>query len=936
MDHLTFYPWQRSTLFKKATGAKVDERLVGNLSLTLRDGANATPPGSLAFHFMGPQDVAAVQRAVIRHMAPQPFARDVETTKQVHIEFNEVDFLWRYTPLLSPVENPPAPAPSVAKSLYPWLLLLVGTPQEMRVERNSLILLNNAVRAAYSLADSRQWAHVQYPLNSEVGICRLVSPRVLLPQTEYVAALVPVPTFDNAGQPQWGDLSAPLPCFFSWTFWTAEEGDFETLTAALKPMKIPELGRADVRYQRGDLKHTLAGRGAITSLIPPVDGVEVTESRADLANLRQLLDALGNPLFGADRDDVGRLIIGLPEYGLPWVPDAELDTRPWTATLNQDPRYRGYTGTGRWMGILEQEALVNAATEQLGAMNSAAWRIAMLACGVLASGSLWERRLPADPAQALMVLGPLLRRALSVGGTVMDRLTSGTSPLPSAVFSTAARRSLRPNTATTRYSQPGAARYDNVLNAANQCQPASTTRLPGLPHIDGIFEMAGLPRMPEAVDAKELPERMLELLAELAQQWDGRPLNLQTYVGRVFRIAQEFIGNLCENDFIAALVPLSNLRNSAAVLFHVTVRAAMLCVAHQADYGLRNDLTPEIRRELLGDGGLDLAVIITDLRDRLVEDLVPQRPKPCNPPDLNVVVTAVKTALDPRGVDAPARRRVLSTIKGLKLLTLHPPEYPLGIDYATWLMLKDHDKEWLLPGVGALPTNAVVMMQTNPAYIDAYLMGVNTEFMNEMHWRNLPIDRASTPLRMFWGTIDQKTHKRTADIIPFGAWDALSEIGDNQHQTSEPGDVAGKRDLVVVVNSPLFRRYPATLVYLMTRGDSTDATLGANDKTHLEASPILDREDPSKTYYPPTFRGSITPEITFFIFNVNPDDANKFWVVFDEPPAELRFNNSEKLKKLVPTPITINPSWNSAEYAVKTIDKPTRVAIRGTDLIPQD
>src|SRR4029453_17436793 len=83
----------------------------------------------------------------------------------------------------------------------------------------------------HDLTTSYLWAHVQG--EGAGAISRLISPYRLRPQREHVAALVPA--FDKNGEFLWSGGNKNfdvLPTFFSWHFWTAEEGDFETLATA--------------------------------------------------------------------------------------------------------------------------------------------------------------------------------------------------------------------------------------------------------------------------------------------------------------------------------------------------------------------------------------------------------------------------------------------------------------------------------------------------------------------------------------------------------------------------------------------------------------------------------------------------------------------------------------------------------------------------------
>ncbi|XTR52343.1 hypothetical protein ACOM2C_02135 [Pseudarthrobacter sp. So.54] len=70
-------------------------------------------------------------------------------------------------------------------------------------------------------------------------------------------------------------------------------------------------------------------------------------------------------------------------------------------------------------------------------------------------------------------------------------------------------------------------------------------------------------------------------------------------------------------------------------------------------------------------------------------------------------------------------------------------------------------------------------------------------------------------------------------------------------------------------------------------------------------------------------RRTLTPDLVFFTFDVAPATLADYWLVLDEPPAELRFR------------IPANPeiAVNSAALAAALLDEPTRVAISGAELL---
>jgi hypothetical protein len=939
MATLEFLSWTRSKLL--AAAERDGGRLKGVLPLVLDD-ATTTPGQQISdnvpVRFTSASEVGGLKASAIRHMAPKPATSDAETTKLVHVDFNDVDLPWRYSPRR--VERTP---PLPKQLFFPWIALLVGTTDELQIEGALVKSVAGVVLSDHDLEHSYRWAHVQ--TEGGVTISRLLSPRTLLPQRQYVAAVVPV--FDAAGEFLWTGAALNvdvLPVFFSWPFRTGEEGDFETLATALKLRKAGDLGRADLRYRRpvADVDVTLHARGAITSLKPDVsrlqpllmNDAEVLDALRALkplpgdldpdsqtaAERRQLLttlvtDAVDRIAIGRDDLDVlndavvderprgvvppppMRKIISLPAYGGLWLEDT--DAAKWSKSLNDDPRHRGVAGLGLWMGIVEQESLMDAAVRQAGALQDAAQRIGHLALGLDAAGRLWGRRLPDAPALRLRVFGPAMGRMLAAdGGTVLGRVTSDTSALDTAFFSSAAQRLMRNGTTMARLSREGRIDRGAMLAAANETPAAVGKNPKGLPHVDTVARVLDQRPYEEALGLPEFDGRLERLL----RAFDGQPNTDQTAGEFSRRVVGELGLERC-GDFIVEF-----LRRGISPTPEVLDREVLLGAIEQCiGQGL------EQHAQEAGLGGALPRPPIAD---------------PRRPINLEALASAVASAIDPTVERPPAWVRVTSTIEGLDLKSLAPPEAPIGLDYPTWTLLNQHEREWLLPGVGALERDSIVALKTNPTFIDAFMVGINTQFISEMRWRNLPAPRVSTPLRMFWGYINHDTGKREADIQPIGEWPSkppaasdADDIGALSHQAIKPGDTTGKEDLIIVFRTPLFRRYPSTLVYLVRPPAGADA-----DQVDqlLKAPPRFDDSPTDRTlrrYFGPIFFGQMEPDLVFFAFDVHPDTLDQYWLVLDEPPAELRFRNDQGLE------------WaNGAEFASKTIDRPTRVAISGEEL----
>ncbi|WP_214317555.1 hypothetical protein [Nonomuraea sediminis] len=603
------------------------------------------------------------------------------------------------------------------------------------------------------------------------------------------------------------------------------------------------------------------GRAPLT--YQPLPGAQPMAVRGALAPVGSADAAVPQPIA----DDVALLttapvdprrpVISVPAYGSAWV------TTPstWAGQFHTDPRHRGVAGLGLRMGIEEQDKLADAAATQAGALRAAAQRIRDLTAGLEAARSLWNRRLPQDPIRRLAIFGPALRGMMTATGSVRDRVTAPGRPLPPAIFATATRRALRGH---------DPAKY---LAKANTCPPPPPLNPHGLPYIK---------LRPADVSA--------DRFKDLFRQFDRRPYNqdLVTRFDRQVSAAIERLG-----------------RDGAPALVLVEILDPVSGRRHSAEE-LRSLLD---RLDSAGDSR-ELA----DLGKAVGGTRPPERP--CAPVDLQGLATAVGAAIDPTGrpfvVD-----RVLGTIDGLDDQPLTPPELCPDLDIPAWKMLRDHAPDWLLPGAGTLDEHAVTGMATNPAFVAAFLLGLNTQTLGELRFRNIPVMSGCTPLRQFWSRADPAADSYVDDIQGIANWPANGPLDDPLLQPVK----ARGTDLVVVFRTPLFRRYPATIVYLAPAAMS-------GGQPDWEAEP-----DFANRLWP-IFQGAVTPEIVFFGFALDPAAGKRHWVVLEEPPPGFRFFN------------VVQPEWDAARrssftgatdgggFAAAAFADPFRVMIRGSSLIP--
>jgi hypothetical protein len=842
---LHFYGWHRSGIFAFAEDGPLDDgRLTARLSLTVEDrDTGEQDSGDIDFRIAGPPDVRGLLPAAITGMMPPPGTTNAEATKYVFVELASPDLPWRYTPDKQPD----------SLALRPWIVLVVGTPDEIILQQPSsgengtdllqTITLSADVTNDHPLVDedgnrlSARWAHVQQKKNRTGRlVTRLLSPRKLEPEQEYIAAIVPA--FKEDGSPSWKQGDTPtLRCFHSWRFRTGEAGDFTTLARALRPGEDdPILGQAPLFYPRVDpadplwVRGPLAPIGSIDASLPPPVG-------HDVEGLLATRDAEPLP----DEPNFWWPIVSMPRYGSPWVADPTLPA--WFSEINHDPRHRGVAGLGAWAGVELQEQILDAAVTQAGALGNAEQRIRHLVLGLSAARSLWHQRLPTDSYQRLLLYGPSLRRIITTSGPALHAIAGAEQPLPARLFSSAARRLLRPGPARTALAAPGAVAPWNILPCANKCPPPPKKNYAGLPHVDAVAESLGL----GSIDCDKQIEAALEALYALLER-----------IG--------FEGELDYDDAMAAL------------------------------------------DELCGVG-------------------IPGKPnRPCQPVTLEAVEPSLTDAIDPTG-DAPlVQRRVLAGITGLDDPPTAPTEVCVGLDLPVWTFLRDRAPNWLLPGVNTLADNTVVALQSNQTFVDAFLVGLSGQTVNEMRFRNLPIATGCTPMRMFWGQVNTNVEPaiRRPDIRGMELWNLTCAgdpndvpLGDPQHQpcAEEGGEASsGDSDLVVVFRSDLFRRYPRTIVY------AAPAPLG-NGTPNWEATEPFS----PGTEILPTFQGSIGEDITFFRFDLDPAEAQRWWIVLEEPPPGYSFDYMD--------PASISAS-DGAWFAHDTFHDPVRVLIRGDSIIP--
>jgi hypothetical protein len=351
---------------------------------------------------------------------------------------------------------------------------------------------------------------------------------------------------------------------------------------------------------------------------------------------------------------------------------------------------------------------------------------------------------------------------------------------------------------------------------------------------------------------------------------------------------------------------------------------------------------------------------------------VPDRPAL----DLTAVRTTIMARINPE-LTVPARmaERVQVTAG---LWTPADPIEPIMVyprfERPMYEALRDVSQELLLPGLEAVSPNTVTLLETNPRFIEAYMVGLNHEMARELLWREYPTDQRGSYFRQFWDVRGRIPAPRTAadrerlkDIPEIHRWSGQNGLGSNM----TGGSIEGR--LVLLVRGELLRRFPTAVVY------------AARAEFEIVDGRVTRGRVPTDEERYPLFRGTLEPDVTFVGFDLDEDEARGdpepengrpgWFLVIQQQPTEPRFgldvadrfadslpaltrwddlswghlaaNAADfeamthiRLGRTLPATggVTEPPGvgWgvNAAQQAFITLQKPVRVAIHADDMLP--
>ena len=705
-----------------------------------------------------------------------------------------------------------------AHGLRPWIVLVVGqrAPGDIMLRPDGRVTLGLVAQSHHVLTDSAQWAHVQQVVGHD-PIGRVVAPPLSTTYSEnaeYIACLVPA--FTATGADSWNG-SAPVTCdlYDWWTFRTGPQGDFPELAAKLHKADLEAIEQAGgKRFGRAEVAYRRRTTPVSVTTLPTAGALRLPPSGA-------AADPADAPPSGDIAAEVSALSLRI----------VTSDGRGVVTAPRYDAAFTNANAVGNpaansWIEQLRADPRLRGAAG-IGAWNAIEWQDKIADAAAAKAGDLAIARDRINHvAFGVEVSRSLWRRRLPADP--VDRLAV-LAPALARLVTTAGASVLD----TIAGRTPGLTRalLSSAARRALRPGPARTART-----ADGAAPFGRVLRA-----ANQCPTRP----DAAAIRPTGR--------GSAGAIKKAIIDAAGGDDALADTILRALGDNPSPGKVAAALRALAPGEDGKPD---RNAVERFLRSEQFPDADRSMLEWPGWMNEHA-------RPAPCQPVDLDRLSKVVAAAIDPTVARPPAVKRVLSTLPGIK--HIGPVEIEPELDLPLWSFLSNRSPDWMLPGAGDLIDGDVVALATNPVFVESLLVGANYQATAELRWRNMPLVTRWSPLRKFW-----QRKSNDVDILPIKSWPDVAALG--SAAVVPPGRTA---EAVVAFRTSLFRRYPATVVYLFPAPMNWGAP---KPKADLNGGRVL-----------PTFTGTIGPDITFFGFPVSPAALATHWVVLEEPPAGHRF-----------------------------------------------
>jgi hypothetical protein len=804
-----------------------------------------------------------------------------------------------------------------------------------------------------------------HPNNDRI-ISRLMSPRHLKPNTPYGAFLVPAfetgrragleddPSTCDAQQPSWTDATGDveLPVYYQWRFRTGENEDFEELVKRLEPR--PADPRVGVRPMDGEKPGWGMVNGTELGPVLPADEKQsvvglmgalkspTTQPRPEMVDTSLPFFAELEPTLNLPEDLRGSApfndlpVISPPIYGEHHALRHTVDVTDagWVHVLNRDPRTRTPAGFGVRAIQENQENYVARAWTQVRRILEANSAVRLLSYAMEASRAVHEnfaQKLP--PAEVVAYLAPLMRKVRGSETTLAHQLKGST--LPPAALCGAMRRMVRPRGAIARRIRrvyPGFTHAELITGMADGREGFSAAppyEVPGDLSTDteltGQLSGGSIPAWLAWLIRFRLLLLILVLVILLIVGTATGAGALVAVLAAAAVAGWWFLRQKAKAQAeVAALTDPSKLADAIArgprrpnfhfrerdpvvrptetAITQVSVTAVSTSTsANAVNFSEVTTFTPSSSGDSVEARNFRRAALALSRRMSVTVAATGKKTY-----DLDSAGQKLSAAVKPTAV-FPRRAAAIVKFGFAPEWLLNPNNlvpamaYP-DFDDPMYEKLRDISSELLLPNLELIPPNTITLLETNPPFIESYIVGLNYEFGKELLWREYPTDRRGSYFRQFWdvrGIIAMPTDEDPAitaekgrDVVPLDTWSSASALGTHRNPLRPRGE-----QVVLTVRGDLLKKYPNTLIY----AQKAHAKRVQGLLVDPIVSDVASEDDVRNEIKFPAFKASIDPDIKFFGFDMtveqargaeNPQADTDDWgwyFVIQQLPGEPRF-----------------------------------------------
>jgi hypothetical protein len=637
-----------------------------------------------------------------------------------------------------------------------------------------------------------------------------------------------------------------------------------------------------------------------------------------LVNLPETIKTGASASPGPDDDFLNDPVVTLPFYGQNHARQHKTDEvlldvskTGWYHDLNRDPRTRVPAGFGTRVIQKHQEKLMRRAWQQVQRVYEANRTIRGFQFVLQVSLRYTDQFFSAlAPAQLLAVTSAVHAKVLGSPTTIRQQLFS--SPLRAPVFGSAFRRLARPaGKLAQRLSTAGTPLdYAGLVEAVNsrRIDPAPPRQVPaGIPSVDDLAAAIRPSALPGwllfllryRVAALIVVLAILLVIGLATGAWAVAGIGAALAVAGYQYLARE--NRLREQQADSAAV-LTEPAKAKDIIAAIEPRPDFTVAPRDEEVTTTPAPTPGPTPGADSVEAANFRVAAVQFQERLSIRI--PAPAPLGAFDIANGYSKLSRAIDPR-VSFPRR---LSALVKLPHLSLDRPEEIVDamahpdFEDAMYGHLRDINKELLIPNLDLIPPNTISLLETNPKFIESYLVGLNHEMARELLWREYPTDMRGSYFRQFWevkGVSNPDTPadaELLKDVTKLHTWQSTSPLGAHKPPPGPNADVQpGEEQLVLVIRGELLKRYPNTVIYAQKAIDD-----GKGNRVIFDKDMTPDQFDKQLKF--PLFRAEIDPDLRFFGFDLTiekargtveshdfKNDTLGWFFVIQEMPGEPRF-----------------------------------------------